>query len=63
MNFDESEIQCPHCGEMISVPVDPSQGMQQEFIEDCSVCCRAIVFKMRFSADDDSAVEVVADKS
>jgi hypothetical protein len=63
MNFDELEIQCPHCGETICAPVDPSQGMEQEFIEDCAVCCRAIVFRIRLAADEDSQVEISAERS
>jgi hypothetical protein len=38
---EESEIQCPYCGETISVLVDCSQT-RQSYIEDCSVCCRPI---------------------
>jgi hypothetical protein len=34
-------IQCPYCWEMIDVLVDTSVG-QQDYSEDCSVCCRPI---------------------
>jgi hypothetical protein len=30
---------CPHCGESIQLPVDPTAGEDQHFIEDCPVCC------------------------
>lgn len=46
MNFDEVEIECPHCGEPMAVPVDPSQGTDQEFLEDCAVCCRPITIHL-----------------
>jgi Cysteine-rich CPXCG len=36
---------CPHCGEWIDTFPDPGGGEEQEYIEDCSVCCRAIVFR------------------
>jgi hypothetical protein len=58
MQFDESEAQCPHCGEAISVPLDPSQGMTQHFIEDCPVCCRAI--SMRVTWDQESGEAIVS---
>lgn len=58
MQFDEVEIQCPHCGEPLSAPVDPSQGVDQEFIEDCAVCCKAILIRMNLS-DDEPVVEVL----
>ena len=36
------DIPCPYCGETIDVVVDLSVEYQ-EYIEDCSVCCRPIV--------------------
>lgn len=42
MNLLKSvEIQCPYCGESISLTIDGSVE-QQDYIEDCSVCCRPI---------------------
>lgn len=45
MELYKSEIQtaeysCAFCGETNSTFVDPSQGIQQSYIEDCQVCCR-----------------------
>lgn len=34
-------VQCPYCGETIEVLIDGSAG-EQQYIEDCSVCCRPI---------------------
>jgi hypothetical protein len=33
---------CPYCGELIELLIDLSQS-NQEYIEDCSVCCRPII--------------------
>jgi transcription elongation factor Elf1 len=44
------EIQCPYCGETISVIVDCSIEFQ-DYIEDCSVCCRPI--SLAIHADED----------
>lgn len=44
--FDEAGVDtvgCPYCGELIEVVLDPSVE-HQTYIEDCSVCCRPIVF-------------------
>jgi len=30
---------CDHCGEEIVVPIDLSGGSDQEYVEDCPVCC------------------------
>ncbi|WP_277252583.1 CPXCG motif-containing cysteine-rich protein [Neptunomonas phycophila] len=44
MSFlDEQEIGCPYCGERITVLIDPTDSDQQ-YIEDCQVCCRPIDF-------------------
>lgn len=37
-----AELGCPYCGETITVEVDCSIA-QQEYIEDCQVCCRPMV--------------------
>ena len=39
---------CPACGESIEVRVDPSAGSFQEYVEDCPVCCRPNVLRIRF---------------
>ena len=42
----ETEIACPHCGELFPLLVDTSQR-EQSMVEDCSVCCRPIVLTIR----------------
>jgi hypothetical protein len=37
-----ASLYCPYCGENIEVLVDLSLS-EQEYIEDCSVCCRPIL--------------------
>lgn len=39
--LDTSIISCPYCGEAIELVIDTSVG-EQEYIEDCEVCCRPI---------------------
>ncbi|MGD9723106.1 MAG: CPXCG motif-containing cysteine-rich protein [Pirellulales bacterium] len=36
---DEASYICDSCGEEIVVPIDPSAGAQQRYVEDCPVCC------------------------
>ena len=38
-------IDCPYCGETIEIMVDTSIS-QQEYIEDCQVCCRPITLRI-----------------
>ena len=39
MENDEAAYTCPSCGESIVVPLDPTAGVEQEYVEDCPVCC------------------------
>ena len=41
--LDTEKCHCPYCGEQIEFVIDPSMGEQQQYIEDCFVCCRPIV--------------------
>ena len=34
---------CESCGEDIVIPIDPSAGSMQDYVEDCPVCCAANV--------------------
>ncbi len=40
---DEASYVCESCGEEIVIPLDLSAGNEQEYVEDCPVCCRAHV--------------------
>ena len=35
----ESSYICQSCGEEVVIPIDVSQGHEQEYGEDCPVCC------------------------
>ena len=43
-----TNIQCPYCGEALTVQVDLSVG-DQAYIEDCQVCCRPIEMRLAVS--------------
>ncbi|WP_372016318.1 CPXCG motif-containing cysteine-rich protein [Pseudoxanthomonas sp. 10H] len=40
------DLHCPYCGEPIELAVDDSAG-DQDYIEDCQVCCRPIAVAVR----------------
>jgi hypothetical protein len=50
-------IQCPYCWEQIEVLVDCSID-DQEYIEDCSVCCKPIVFSVLASEGEVVSIDV-----
>lgn len=44
-------LQCPYCGEVIEVLVDCSSG-DQEYVEDCQVCCEPMVVTVSLGQSD-----------
>ena len=48
--LDEEEIECPNCGEFITVVIDKTIDAQQ-YIEDCSVCCKPIIIDVNLNQD------------
>lgn len=45
---DEASYLCDGCGEQVVIPLDPSAGSSQSFVEDCPVCCRPNVIRVEF---------------
>lgn len=33
-------VECPYCGEINEIGLDPGGGSSQEYVEDCQVCCQ-----------------------
>lgn len=52
--LDERDVECPYCGETFTALLDISAGDQQ-YIEDCPVCCRPIEFDLQVT-DEGAAV-------
>ena len=48
-------ISCPYCAEHIDILVDGSLP-EQEYVEDCQVCCRPIMLSMTVDAAGDVVV-------
>ena len=51
-------VQCPHCGELNEIGLDPGNGARQEYEEDCQVCCRPWRVTVRYHSDGAAAVSV-----
>ena len=58
--LNEQTIGCPYCGEAISILVDDSPE-EQQYVEDCQVCCRPIVVNVTMDAEGDAAVVATAE--
>lgn len=55
------DVECPYCGEVISLALDASAGPQR-YIEDCQVCCRPITVDLSVDADGDALVRVQSEE-
>ncbi|HMP91164.1 MAG TPA: CPXCG motif-containing cysteine-rich protein [Kiritimatiellia bacterium] len=53
--LQNANVQCPYCWEQIEITVDVSQN-QQEYVEDCTVCCRPML--IRVTAESGELVDV-----
>ena len=56
----EQQIGCPYCGETISILVDDSL-LEQNYVEDCQVCCSPIVLNVTVDSDGDASVVATAE--
>ena len=52
----EVEVDCPYCGEVVTIGVDPAGGAVQSYVEDCQVCCQP--WQVHLSYDDLGAAHV-----
>ena len=55
MELHEEGIYCPYCGEHQTILIDPTE-LGEEYIEDCQVCCRPIVFTI-YGDEDNIIIE------
>lgn len=52
-NHDEGSYTCPTCGEPIVIPLDPSAGSEQKYVEDCPVCCNPNIVYVEYFTDSE----------
>jgi hypothetical protein len=51
-------VRCPHCGAAVEIALDPGGGPEQEYVEDCDVCCRPWHLVVRYGPRGDATVDV-----
>ena len=60
MELLNREISCPYCGESIEVLIDDSVS-ENDYFEDCSVCCRPIRILLSSGFEGDCQMAVLRD--
>jgi DNA-directed RNA polymerase subunit RPC12/RpoP len=53
---DAGSYTCPECGEEVVVPVDASAGEDQEYVEDCPVCCSPVLLRVHVEPDGEVSI-------
>ncbi|UJF18292.1 CPXCG motif-containing cysteine-rich protein [Vibrio sp. SS-MA-C1-2] len=53
----EKTIYCPYCNEEQTVVVD-SSDIGNEYIEDCQICCKPIVFSINIDEQEQVCISV-----
>ena len=53
-----TDVQCPYCGAVNEIALDPGSGASQEYVEDCQVCCRPWQVTVTYGPDGQADVNV-----
>ncbi len=56
-----AEVHCPYCGEPVEIALDPGSGSQQQYVEDCQVCCQPWRVAVSYDEDGHADVQVSAE--
>jgi hypothetical protein len=56
----EAVVDCPYCGESIELTLDPGSGPEQDYVEDCEICCQPWQVTVRYDDEGHADVSVVA---
>lgn len=54
----EAEVTCPYCGETSTISLDPGGGAEQDYVEDCPVCCQPWHVSVRYDSEGIASVVV-----
>ncbi len=58
--LETTQIQCPYCWETFETVVDCSV-VEQQYVEDCYVCCQPIVFQVTSDGEQITELRISAE--
>ena len=61
MMNEKASYTCASCGEQIVVPIDLSAGSEQEYVEDCPICCHPNVIHVEVDNHGEARLWVTGD--
>ena len=53
-------VTCPYCAESMEIALDPGSGDDQQYIEDCAVCCQPWRVSVTYDGSGHASVSVTA---
>ena len=56
-----AEVMCPYCGEAVEIVLDPPSRTEQNYVEDCEVCCNPWQVTVRY--DQTGVAEVQLERA
>ena len=56
----EATVICPYCSAPVEISLDPGSCSDQEYVEDCEVCCQPWTVSVRYGSAGDAEVTVTA---
>ena len=51
-------VTCPYCGQPVEITLDPGSGDDQEYVEDCEVCCQPWRVSVTYDATGHARVSI-----
>ena len=54
----DAVVYCPYCNESVEIALDPGSGPEQEYVEDCEVCCQPWTLNVSYGEDGRASVTV-----
>lgn len=58
--LETKQVQCPCCWETFAAVIDCSVT-EQEYVEDCYVCCRPLIFQVQTDGAEVTAINVISE--
>ena len=55
---DTARVSCPYCGEASELPVDLVGGAIQQYVQDCEICCRPWLVRVKVDGEGYASVSV-----
>jgi len=53
-----ASVICPYCGEENMIALDPGSGSDQDYVEDCQICCQPWRVRVHYDAAGSASIAI-----